>query len=59
MNRSASSGLYLASYFSGGLAGAAIVGQLFDHLGWTAAVAGIGVALFAAAVLTPQLKSVS
>jgi len=54
-NRSAASGLYLASYFLGGLAGAAVIGQLFDRLGWPAAVAGIGAALLAAAILTRHL----
>ncbi len=38
-NRSAASGLYLASYFAGGLAGAAVVGQVFDRFGWPACVA--------------------
>ncbi|HET7817079.1 MAG TPA: MFS transporter [Sphingomicrobium sp.] len=47
----AASGLYLSFYYCGGLAGAAIVGQLFDRLGWTAAVAGVFAALAAAAVL--------
>ena len=36
-DRGAASGLYLASYFSGGLAGAAVVGQVFERLGWSAA----------------------
>jgi predicted MFS family arabinose efflux permease len=39
------SGMYLACYFGGGLIGAAVVGQLFQQLGWGAAVAGIGAAL--------------
>ena len=54
-SRAAASGLYLASYFSGGLAGSAILGQFFDRLGWTACVAGIGVALAIAAFLTTRL----
>jgi MFS transporter, YNFM family, putative membrane transport protein len=58
-NRGAASGLYLASYFAGGLAGTAIIGQLFDHLGWPAAVVEIGAALLVAAVLTRRLQSVS
>src|SRR6516164_4850186 len=41
-NRGAASGLYLASYFFGGLVGSAALGQLFDRLGWAACVAGIG-----------------
>ena len=44
-DRSAASGMYLASYFIGGLVGTAVLGQVFDRLGWTATVAGIGLAL--------------
>jgi predicted MFS family arabinose efflux permease len=51
-DRGSASGLYLAAYFLGGLAGAAALGQLFDRLGWGACVAGIGAALAAAAALT-------
>jgi predicted MFS family arabinose efflux permease len=51
-DRGSASGLYLASYFLGGLVGAAVLGQLFDRVGWGACVAGIGVALAAAAGLT-------
>jgi MFS transporter, YNFM family, putative membrane transport protein len=51
-DRGSASGLYLAAYFLGGLAGAAVLGQLFDRVGWSACVAGIGVALAAAAALT-------
>jgi MFS transporter, YNFM family, putative membrane transport protein len=54
-NRSAASGLYLASYFAGGLAGAALAGQLFDRFGWPAAVVGVGAALVVAAALTRRL----
>ena len=55
-DRGAASGIYLASYFFGGLVGSATLGQLFDRLGWTACVAGIGFALGAAAVLAVRLK---
>jgi predicted MFS family arabinose efflux permease len=50
-NRSAASGLYLASYFAGGLAGAALVGQVFDRFGWPACVGLVAFALAAAALL--------
>jgi predicted MFS family arabinose efflux permease len=50
-DRAAASGLYLSFYYSGGLAGAALVGQLFDRAGWNAAVAGIFAALAFAAWL--------
>lgn len=52
---SSASGMYLASYFFGGLVGAAVVGQLFQRLGWPAAVAAVGVALAAAALLARAL----
>jgi MFS transporter, YNFM family, putative membrane transport protein len=54
--RGAASGMYLASYFFGGLVGTAVLGLLFDRVGWTACVIGIGLALIAAAVLTTHLK---
>jgi YNFM family putative membrane transporter len=53
--RSAASGMYLACYFSGGLVGTAVLGQMFDRLGWPACVAGVGTALVAAALLTRSL----
>lgn len=56
-NRAAASGLYLASYFLGGLTGSAVIGQLYDVFGWPAAVAGIGVALIIAAGLATQLRA--
>lgn len=49
------SGMYLASYFFGGLAGAAVVGQLFQHAGWPAAVVAVGAALALAAWLSRHL----
>jgi YNFM family putative membrane transporter len=55
-DRSAASGMYLASYFIGGLIGTAVLGQLFDRLGWTATVAGIGLALAVAALLSLRLE---
>jgi YNFM family putative membrane transporter len=56
-HRSAASGLYLASYFLGGMAGAALLGQVFDRFGWGACVAGVGAALALAAVLARNLKA--
>jgi len=55
-NRGAASGLYLASYFLGGLVGSAVLGQLFDRLGWAACVAGVGAALAVAAMLARRLE---
>jgi predicted MFS family arabinose efflux permease len=55
-DRGSASGLYLASYFFGGLAGAAALGALFDAFGWGACVAGIGAALAAAGLLAVRLR---
>jgi predicted MFS family arabinose efflux permease len=49
-DRASASGLYLASYYLGGLSGAALLGQIFDRFGWSACIAGVGVALGAAAL---------
>jgi MFS transporter, YNFM family, putative membrane transport protein len=56
VDRGSASGIYLACYFSGGLVGSALLGQLFDGLGWAACVAGIGLSLAIAAVLGVRLK---
>jgi MFS transporter, YNFM family, putative membrane transport protein len=56
-HKGAASGIYLASYFSGGLVGTAVLGQVFDRFGWGACVAGIGLSLAAAMVLGARLKS--
>ncbi|MGF6310484.1 YNFM family putative membrane transporter [Bradyrhizobium sp. i1.8.4] len=55
-NRGVSSGTYLASYFFGGLVGSAVLGQLFDHFGWTACVVGVALSLASAALLTLTLR---
>jgi predicted MFS family arabinose efflux permease len=54
--RGAASGIYLASYYLGGLAGSAVLGVVFDMFGWTETVAVLGAALALAALLTFQLK---
>jgi YNFM family putative membrane transporter len=54
-NRGVASGTYLACYFLGGLAGSAVLGQVFDRFGWTACVAGVAVSLAVAALLTRHL----
>jgi MFS transporter, YNFM family, putative membrane transport protein len=55
-DRGAATGIYLASYFFGGLIGTAVLGQLFDRLGWIACVVGIAFSLAIAAVLALRLK---
>lgn len=54
-DRGAASGLYLASYFLGGITGAAVLGRVFDTFGWTATVAGIAIAVTLAILLTFKL----
>ena len=56
-DRGSASGLYLACYFSGGLAGTALLGLLFERLGWAACVAGIGAALVLAALLAARMNA--
>ncbi len=55
-NRVAASGLYLASYFSGGLVGTAVLGRIFDASGWVACLASIAAVLACAALLAPVLR---
>jgi YNFM family putative membrane transporter len=55
-DHASASGIYLAAYFSGGLVGTTVLGQVFDQFGWAACVAGIGVALAVAGVLAFQLR---
>jgi MFS family permease len=56
-DRGSASGIYLASYFSGGLVGSVILGQIFDRVGWPSCVAGIGGALLTACALTFRLRA--
>jgi predicted MFS family arabinose efflux permease len=55
-DRGSASGIYLACYFFGGLVGSAVLGQLFDRIGWAACVGGIALALAAAALLATRLQ---
>ncbi|WP_296599082.1 MFS transporter [Phenylobacterium sp.] len=55
-DRAAASGIYLASYYLGGLAGAAVIGQVYDRAGWPAAVVVVGGSLVAAAGLAATLR---
>ena len=55
-DKGAASGIYLASYFSGGLVGTALLGQLFDRFGWSACVGGIALSLVVAGALATRLR---
>lgn len=50
-DRAGASGIYLASYYSGGLVGSLIVGQVYDHLGWSMTVAVLATALGGATLI--------
>ncbi len=55
--RAAASGIYLSSYYAGGLAGSFVLGRVYDGFGWTACVwvliAVLGVAALFAVSLRP------
>jgi len=55
-DRGSASGIYLACYFFGGLVGTAVLGQLFDRIGWPACVSGVAVVLLVAGLLAFRLK---
>lgn len=55
-DRGAASGLYLAFYFTGGLAGSALVGRVFDAAGWLSSVAAIAAVLGVGLVLGLGLR---
>ena len=55
-DRTAASGVYLAAYFSGGLVGTALLGVLFDRIGWSACVAGVGLVLVTGMILAGSLE---
>jgi len=57
VDRGAASGIYLASYFAGGLVGSVVLGQVFDRLGWGGCVAGVGIALAVAIALARKLQA--
>jgi MFS transporter, YNFM family, putative membrane transport protein len=55
-DRASASGIYLACYYVGGIAGSAIPGALFQAFGWLACVASTATALAFAALLGMGLK---
>jgi MFS transporter, YNFM family, putative membrane transport protein len=57
VDRGAASGIYLASYYLGGLVGSILLGQVYDRLGWPATVAAIALSLLLAAVLAGFLNA--
>ncbi len=56
VGRASASGIYLASYYAGGLVGSFVLGQVYDGAGWTACVAVLATVTAAAAVLAVALE---
>jgi predicted MFS family arabinose efflux permease len=56
-DQAAASGIYLASYYSGGLVGSLVLGQVYDRLGWTACVIALVAALVLAMALARMLQA--
>ena len=56
-DRGSASGIYLASYFGGGLVGSLVLGQVFERAGWTGCVAGIAISLVVALFLATGLRT--
>lgn len=55
-DRAAASGLYLSSYYLGGLFGAALLGWIFDAHGWPASVLTVAASLVLAGALAATLR---
>jgi MFS transporter, YNFM family, putative membrane transport protein len=51
-DRAGASGIYLACYYSGGLIGSFVVGQVYDRLGWSVTVAVLTGALAGAILIS-------
>jgi len=56
-DRAAASGLYLASYYLGGLVGALLVGQVFALAGWSASVLVVVAAAALSGIFALRLKA--
>ncbi|MFI0844387.1 MFS transporter [Mesorhizobium sp. IMUNJ 23232] len=56
-DKASASGIYLASYYCGGLVGSFVLGQVYDTVGWTAAVAVLVAALVVAMLLSVGLRA--
>ena len=55
-DRAAASGLYLTSYYLGGLAGSLVAGAVFGSAGWTSAVLLMVAAAFLSVLLALRLR---
>ncbi|WP_457939884.1 MFS transporter [Mesorhizobium sp. 10J20-29] len=55
-DKATASGIYLASYYSGGLVGSFVLGQVFDGFGWTACIAVLVAVMLVAMVFARVLS---
>jgi MFS transporter, YNFM family, putative membrane transport protein len=55
-DRAAASGLYLAAYFSGGLVGAIVLGQIYTRFGWEPMLLCVVLVLVTAAILARKFE---
>ncbi len=55
--KAAASGAYLASYYTGGLFGSLVVGQIYDRLGWSVSVLTLVATLALAMLLAVPLRA--
>lgn len=56
-DQAAANGLYLSSYYTGGLVGAIVLGQLHSFGGWPGVVGGLALALAVAMILALQFPA--
>jgi len=56
-DRAGASGIYLASYYAGGLLGSLVLGQLYDRFGWNSVVLALVMALCLAIGLAKRLNA--
>lgn len=54
-DRASASGLYLSSYYVGGLIGSLVLGRIFDTLGWSATVLAIVLAILISGLVATRL----
>jgi len=55
-DKAAASGMYLGAYYSGGLAGSLVLGQVFERAGWTSVVLVLAAALGLAILLSLRIR---
>ncbi|RWX14157.1 MFS transporter [Rhizobium hidalgonense] len=56
-DKAGASGIYLASYYAGGMVGSLVLGQVYDHVGWNASVYVLIAALAAAMLIAGSLSA--